>query len=66
MEGTGVGANKERWVTIGRAFETAKGISLVFNALPLPSWDGGMMLFLDDRSERSERSPRYDGPDEAF
>lgn len=65
---TSRGETKTKWVELGVAFETAKGIKLHFDALPL-NFAGELMLFPDEvvradrdgNAQRSEVSGNNDG-----
>ena len=48
-----------KWVTVGRAFQTARGIKVKLDALPL-NFDGDLMLFEGD-GEAKERGTRAGG-----
>jgi hypothetical protein len=56
--------DKTYWVRIGSAFEDEKGISLVFDALPLPDKDGRCSARLFEPRERDQGggAPRTQNP----
>ena len=45
------------WVPIGTAWQSEKGIQLVFDALPLPDAEGRCVANLFEPRERNERPP---------
>lgn len=57
------GGTKTKWIAVGVAFETAKGIKLRLDAMPL-QFDGELMLFpAEDAAAGRDRDGR--GPREA-
>jgi hypothetical protein len=63
------GKEKTFWHRVGTAFENEKGISIVFDSLPLPDKDGRVSVLLfeakpKDGKPREAKSPAADMDDE--